>query len=34
VPPLETVAPGHRTACWRADDVVPLVPSHLEEVMQ
>ncbi|MFD2648354.1 ABC transporter ATP-binding protein [Devosia albogilva] len=25
VPPLETVAPDHRTACWRWRDVVPLV---------
>jgi peptide/nickel transport system ATP-binding protein len=25
VPPLETVAPDHRTACWRWQDVVPLV---------
>jgi peptide/nickel transport system ATP-binding protein len=24
VPPLETVAPGHRTACWRWQDVKPL----------
>jgi len=34
VPPLETVAAGHRTACWRSADVVPLVPAHLAEVMQ
>ena len=27
VPPLETVAPGHRTACWRWRDVVPLPGS-------
>jgi peptide/nickel transport system ATP-binding protein len=27
VPPLETVAPGHRTACWRWQDVVPLPGS-------
>ena len=26
VPPLETVAPDHRTACWRWRDVEPLVP--------
>jgi peptide/nickel transport system ATP-binding protein len=25
VPPLETVAPDHRTACWRWQDVKPLV---------
>ena len=31
VPPLETIAPGHRSACWRFADVVPLVGErHLE----
>jgi peptide/nickel transport system ATP-binding protein len=25
VPPLETIAPNHRTACWRWQDVKPLV---------
>ncbi|UYO00856.1 MAG: ABC transporter ATP-binding protein [Devosia sp.] len=25
VPPMETVGPGHRTACWRWKDVEPLV---------
>ena len=25
-PPLETIAPGHRTACWRWRDVEPLGP--------
>ena len=34
VPPLETVAAGHRTACWRAGDVVPLAPAHLAEMVQ
>lgn len=29
VPPLETVAPDHRTACWRWQDVVPLVSPHV-----
>ena len=29
VPPLETVAPDHRTACWRWKDVVPLVSPHI-----
>lgn len=29
VPPLETVAPDHRTACWRWQDVVPLVGAPL-----
>jgi peptide/nickel transport system ATP-binding protein len=33
VPPLETIAKGHRTACWRADDVVPLAPAHLAEAL-
>ena len=33
VPPLETVAAGHRTACWRAGDV-PLAPAHLAEMVQ
>lgn len=28
-PPLETVAPDHRTACWRWQDVVPLVGAPL-----
>ena len=28
VPPLETVAPDHRTACWRWKDVEPLVAPH------
>ena len=27
VPPLETIGPGHRTACWRWQDVEPLVPA-------
>lgn len=27
VPPMETVAPDHRTACWRWQDVEPLVDS-------
>ena len=27
VPPLETVAPGHRSACWRWKDVEPLPGS-------
>jgi peptide/nickel transport system ATP-binding protein len=27
VPPLETVGPGHRSACWRAHDVEPLPGS-------
>jgi len=30
VPPLVTIGPGHRTACWRADDVRPLVGSPAE----
>ncbi|HEX4299210.1 MAG TPA: ABC transporter ATP-binding protein [Devosia sp.] len=34
VPPLETVAPGHRSACWRAADVVPLAPAHLAELVR
>jgi peptide/nickel transport system ATP-binding protein len=29
-PPLETVATGHRSACWRWKDVEPLVPVHAE----
>lgn len=29
VPPLETVSPDHRTACWRWKDVVPLVSPHI-----
>jgi peptide/nickel transport system ATP-binding protein len=33
VPPLETVAPGHRTACWRWRDVVPL-PGSISYVPQ
>ncbi len=34
VPPLETVAPDHRTACWRWRDVEPLVaPQRVSEVM-
>jgi peptide/nickel transport system ATP-binding protein len=28
VPPLQTVAPDHRTACWRWQDVQPLVSPH------
>ena len=28
VPPLVTIGPGHRTACWRADDVRPLVGAE------
>ena len=28
VPPMVTIAPGHRTACWRADDVRPLVGTE------
>jgi peptide/nickel transport system ATP-binding protein len=28
VPPLETVAPDHRSACWRWKDVQPLVSPH------
>ena len=31
-PPLETIGPGHRTACWRADDVQPLVGLPAAEV--
>jgi peptide/nickel transport system ATP-binding protein len=27
-PPLLAVGPDHRSACWRADDVEPLVPGH------
>jgi peptide/nickel transport system ATP-binding protein len=30
-PPLETIAPGHRTACWRWRDVEPLVAPHLAQ---
>jgi peptide/nickel transport system ATP-binding protein len=34
VPPLETVAQDHRTACWRWRDVAPLVkPERAAEVM-
>jgi peptide/nickel transport system ATP-binding protein len=33
VPPLETIGPGHRTACWRADDVRPLVATPHAEVV-
>ena len=34
VPPLETVAPDHRTACWRWKDVEPLVaPQQAHKVM-
>ena len=34
VPPLETVGPDHRTACWRSADVEPLVKPHVaHEVM-
>jgi peptide/nickel transport system ATP-binding protein len=25
VPPMETIGPDHRTACWRWKDVEPLV---------
>jgi peptide/nickel transport system ATP-binding protein len=32
VPPLETVAPDHRTACWRWRDVAPLVAPHQANV--
>jgi peptide/nickel transport system ATP-binding protein len=33
-PPLVTIGPDHRTACWRADDVEPLVkPARLSEVV-
>ena len=32
-PPLETVAPGHRSACWRWREVEPLVPAHAEAVL-
>jgi peptide/nickel transport system ATP-binding protein len=28
VPPLVTVGESHRSACWRADDVRPLVGAH------
>jgi len=27
-PPLVAVGPDHRSACWRAGDVEPLVPGH------
>jgi len=27
-PPLVSVGPDHRSACWRAGDVEPLVPGH------
>lgn len=27
-PPLVSVGPDHRSACWRANDVEPLVPGH------
>ena len=34
VPPLVTVGPDHRTACWRSADVEPLVKPHAaHEVM-
>jgi peptide/nickel transport system ATP-binding protein len=35
VPPLETIGPDHRTACWRAADVRPLatIGSHTGEVV-
>ena len=34
VPPLVTVSNDHRSACWRADDVEPLVaPQRVHEVM-
>jgi peptide/nickel transport system ATP-binding protein len=35
VPPLETVAPGQRSACWRWRDVAPLAPTpvHLAEAL-
>jgi|TARA_R110000868_G_scaffold30359_4_gene112469 peptide/nickel transport system ATP-binding protein len=34
VPPLETVGPDHRTACWRWQDVEPLVkPQALQGAM-
>ena len=26
-PPLVTLAPGHRSACWRSDDVTPISPG-------
>jgi peptide/nickel transport system ATP-binding protein len=32
VPPLEAVAPDHRTACWRWKDVQPLVAPHAAPV--
>jgi peptide/nickel transport system ATP-binding protein len=34
VPPLETVAPGHRTACWRWSEVEPLDGVHTAHVME
>jgi peptide/nickel transport system ATP-binding protein len=34
VPPLETVGPDHRTACWRSADVEPLIKPYVaHEVM-
>ncbi len=36
VPPLETVAPGQRSACWRWRDVQPIVPlpTRIAETIQ
>ena len=35
VPPLETIGPDHRTACWRWRDVEPLVkPQRVAEAVQ
>lgn len=34
VPPLVTVAPGQRSACWRWSDVKPLVPQYRVEAIQ
>jgi peptide/nickel transport system ATP-binding protein len=34
VPPLETVAPGQRSACWRWRDVRPLTPPLREPVAE
>jgi peptide/nickel transport system ATP-binding protein len=34
VPPLETVAPGHRTACWRWSEVEPLDGVHNASIME
>jgi peptide/nickel transport system ATP-binding protein len=36
VPPLETVAPGQRSACWRWRDVQPIAPRpvHLAEAVR